>query len=103
MNISKTWISFIIVLIMTIPLMAVETEDTLRVYESQDTIVVIADRFALPLKAITYTHQVIPGEIINTYSTHSALQLVDMAFPSAYTLDKKVLGYGYSGYSIHEP
>jgi outer membrane cobalamin receptor len=83
-------------LIIFLPLFsfATETADTLQVYELQDTIVVVADRFTLPLKDITYTHQIIPQSLINTYSTHSALELVDITFPSAFTLNKKVIGYG---------
>jgi len=80
--------------IFTARICAFDAEDSLKVYESQDTIVVVADRFALPLKNMTYTHQIIPQQMIRTYSEHSALQLVDMVFPSAYTLDKKVIGYG---------
>ena len=75
-------------------IIASESDDSLKVYDSQDTIVVVADRYQLPLKNLTYTHQVIPANIVSTYGTHSALELVDMSFPSAFTLDKKVIGYG---------
>jgi iron complex outermembrane receptor protein len=81
-------------MIIPVLLFAAEHDDSLRVYESQDTIVVVADRYKLPLKDMTYTHQIIPGNLVKTYATHSALELVDMAFPSAFTLDKKVIGYG---------
>jgi outer membrane cobalamin receptor len=93
----KIFIRGVLCLLITLlaaEIFAFDVEDTLKVYESQDTIVVVADRFALPLKNITYTHQIIPKQMIHTYSDHSALQLVDMVFPSAYTLDKKVIGYG---------
>jgi len=85
-------LSLLFVIPMT--LYALENDDSLKVYELQDTIVVVADRYTLPLKDMTYTHQVIAGDMISTYGTHSALELVDMAFPSAYTLEKKVIGYG---------
>jgi iron complex outermembrane receptor protein len=81
-------------LLNTSALIASTSDDSLTVYESQDTIVVVADRYQLPLKNMTYTHQVISGNLVSTYATHSALELVDIAFPSAFTLDKKVIGYG---------
>jgi iron complex outermembrane receptor protein len=94
MNIYKIAIVFLILLTIPISLDAFGIDDSLTVYELQDTNVVVADRYKLPLKDMTYTHQVIPGELVSKYGTHSALELVDMAFPSAFTLDKKVIGYG---------
>jgi iron complex outermembrane receptor protein len=91
---TKLYIVFGLSVIFASILSAVGIEDSLTVYESQDTIVVVGDRYTLPLKNMTYTHQVISRQLVNTYGTHSALELVDMAFPSAFTLDKKVLGYG---------
>ena len=68
--------------------------DTMKVYDLQDTIVVVANRFELPLRKLTYTHQVISQAEMLALSTHSALQAIDYVYPSAYTLDKKVIGYG---------
>ena len=73
---------------------AQETTDDLQLYELQDTIVVVADRFKLPLKQLTYTYDVIPGEQVKHMSRHSALEMVDIIYPSAYILDNKILGYG---------
>ena len=87
-------VTFLIFIISNIQIYAFDADDSLKVYESQDTIVVVADRFILPLKNITYTHQIISQQMISNFGDHSALQLVDMVFPSAYTLDKKVIGYG---------
>lgn len=94
MNTIKISMNLVLLLYFSLTVLANETDTSLKLYESQDTVMVIADRFKLPLKDLTYTHQIVPGELVSTYSTHSALQLVDLAFPSAYTLDKKVLGYG---------
>jgi len=73
---------------------AADMEGDQQIYQSKDTVVVVADRFKLPLKDLTYTHQLISREIVSSIITHSMLQAVDMAFPSAFTLDKKVIGYG---------
>ncbi len=68
--------------------------DTLTVYDLQDTIVVIGNRFELPMKQLTYTHQVINRVEMLALSKHSALEAVDFVYPSAYTVDKKIIGYG---------
>jgi len=68
--------------------------DTLKIYDLADTIVVIANRFELPLKHLTYTHQVVDRAEMLALSKHSALEAVDFVYPSAYTVDKKIIGYG---------
>ena len=73
---------------------AQETDQPMEVFELQDTIVVVADRFKLPLKNITYTYEVISKQQVDEFSKYSALELIDIAFPSAFTLDKKIIGYG---------
>ncbi len=76
------------------PLYAQEVEENLEVYDLQDTIVVVADRFKLSLKDLTYTYQVIPEKEVRAISKHSSIELIDIAFPSAYTIDNKIMGYG---------
>jgi outer membrane cobalamin receptor len=73
---------------------AQETDQPMEVFELQDTIVVVADRFKLPLKDITYTYEIISKRQVDEFSKYSALELIDIAFPSAFTLDKKIIGYG---------
>jgi outer membrane cobalamin receptor len=90
----KIFMNLVLFLYFSLTILADEADIALNLYESQDTVMVIADRFKLPLKDLTYTHQIVTRELVSAYSTHSALQMVDLAFPSAYTLDKKVLGYG---------
>ena len=68
--------------------------DSLKVYDLQDTIVVIADRYKQPLKNLTNTYQIIPGEQVEQICLHSALEMVDMVFPSSYLLEKMVIGFG---------
>ena len=83
---------FVTLFCKTLP--AQDVSENLQVYDLQDTIVVIADRYKLPLKDITYTYQVIPGKEVRSFSKHSSLELIDIAFPSAYTIDNKIIGYG---------
>jgi len=73
---------------------AQDVQDSLVVYELQDTIVVIADRYKHQLMNLPNTYQIIPGQLVEDISRHSALELVDIVFPSAYTLEKMVIGYG---------
>ena len=73
---------------------AQEQGDEMKIYDLQDTIVVVANRYQTTLKNLTYTHQLINNQEVEKLSTHSSLEVVDIFFPSAYTLDKKILGYG---------
>lgn len=78
--------------------------DSLRTYHLQDSIVVVAKRFELPLKSITNSMDLIRSVDYSNLANHSALQLIDIISPEAYVLDKKVIGYGvgpYAGGSIH--
>ncbi|MGB6123451.1 MAG: TonB-dependent receptor plug domain-containing protein, partial [Bacteroidota bacterium] len=69
-------------------------EDSLKTYQLQDTIVIVANRFESTLKQLTYTREVIGYAKILELSKHSSLEVVDIVFPSAFTLDKKIIGYG---------
>lgn len=68
--------------------------DSLRVYNSQDSIVIIANRYSASLKNTANSYQIIPGKILEVISSHSVLEAVDLLSPSAFVLDKKVMGYG---------
>ncbi len=72
----------------------VSVADSLKIYNLEDTIVVVANRFELPLRQLTYTRQVVDRAEMLALSTHSALEVVDFVYPSAYTVDKKIIGYG---------
>lgn len=87
-------ILIIIIFSISCNLFSQDSEQELQVYDLQDTIVVVADRFKVPLKNLTYTHQVVDRSLVATLSTHSSLEVIDIAFPSAFTLDKKIIGYG---------
>lgn len=81
----------------SISLWADSGKDSLRtipVYDLEDTVVVVANRYEIPLKYETRTLTSINAAVIEAYATHSALELMDMVAPSSFVLDKKVLGYG---------
>ena len=84
----------VILLLTSAGLLAQDTMEEMTVYDLQDTIVVVADRYKLPLKNIGHTYEVVREEQIQAMAMHSALELVDVYFPSAFTVDKKILGYG---------
>ena len=63
-------------------------------YDSADSIVVIANRYSVSLRNMAYGYQVIPAGRIKKLATHSALEMVDIEFPSAFVMEKKVIGYG---------
>jgi len=69
-------------------------QDSLLTYDMNDSIVVIANRYQVSMKNLASSYEVIPAEQIKTLSNHSALEMVDFYYPSAYVTDKKVMGYG---------
>jgi outer membrane receptor protein involved in Fe transport len=68
--------------------------DTLQTIESRDSIIVVADRFELSLKELAYTYRIIDRQDIQLLSQHSALELIDAVNPSAFILEKGIMGYG---------
>ncbi|MHB2155503.1 TonB-dependent receptor [Calditrichota bacterium GD2] len=68
--------------------------DTLAVFTSRDSIVVIGNRIATSVRNLAYSYQIVSGEMVQQLSSHSALEMVDLNFPSAYVLENKALGYG---------
>ena len=85
---------FMLFLIFFVSLASGSVMDTLRVYNSQDSIVVVANRYSASLKNTADSYQIIPGKILQAISSHSVLEAVDLMSPSAFVLDKKVMGYG---------
>jgi len=75
-------------------LTAEEPFDSLKVYNSKDSIVVVANRYEVSIKNIAYSYQVVPRKQIQDLALHSALEVVDIHFPSAFLFEKKVMGYG---------
>ena len=69
-------------------------DDSLKTYQLKDTIVVVANRFESTLKQLTYTREVIGAAGIRELTKHSSLEVVDIVFPSAFTVDKRIIGYG---------
>lgn len=93
----RTAFSFLIILISFLPhyILALEAQnDSLQTFNSSDSIIVIGNRFSSSLKNLAYSYQAIPQSEIQRLSTHSVLEAVDLAFPSAFVLENKVLGYG---------
>ncbi|MBN2424114.1 MAG: TonB-dependent receptor [Calditrichaceae bacterium] len=86
---------FIMLLFATTCLSAQEiSQDSLETYELEDSILVIGSRYQTTLKRVASNYQIISAKDIKQMSTHSPLQLVDIQFPSAYVLEKRVIGYG---------
>ncbi len=68
--------------------------DSLTVYELRDSIVTVANRYQISLKNLPYNYQMIEGPEAKALSLHSVLQAVDMKHPSAFVMEKKVMGFG---------
>lgn len=85
--------SLVLILLSGIFIYAAEP-DSLQVYQMQDSIVVIANRYQASPKNLTYSYQVIPKERIEALAGHSAMELVDIEYPSAFILSKNSMGYG---------
>ncbi len=77
-----------------LPVTRASEADSLKVYESRDSIVVVADRFELSLKELAYTYNIIDSREIQLLARHSALELVDVVSPSAFIMEKSIMGYG---------
>ena len=73
---------------------AQENNPQIKSYTIKDSIVVVGNRYSLPLKTIPYSLQVIPEKDVKYFSTFSALELVDIFSPSAFVIDKRLVGYG---------
>ena len=68
--------------------------DSVVTIQSEDSIVVVANRYQVSAKALSYSYEVVNQDQIQSMSNHSALEMVDMNFPSSYILEKKVMGFG---------
>lgn len=68
--------------------------DSLQVFNSTDSVLVIANRYQSSLKNIASSYAVIDAERIRATASHSVLQSVEINFPSAFVLQKNTLGYG---------
>lgn len=86
---------FAFVFLMIFSLNAYSAEDdSLKVYDMQDSIVVVANRYQTSPKNLTYSYKIIPKEQIETLAGHSAMEVVDIEYPSAFILNKNYMGYG---------
>ena len=68
--------------------------DSLVTYQSEDSIIIVANRYQVSAKALTYSYELITSDKIKSMSNHSALEMVDISFPSSYILEKKIMGFG---------
>ncbi|MFC2088676.1 TonB-dependent receptor, partial [Calditrichota bacterium] len=68
--------------------------DSLLTYNMNDSILVVANRYQVSIKNITSSYEIISASQIEALSNHSALELVDIVYPSTFVTDKKIMGYG---------
>jgi outer membrane receptor protein involved in Fe transport len=71
-----------------------DNSDNIRTYTIKDSVVVIANRYTLPINKTSNSLQVISEQDVKYYSNFSALELVDIFNPSAFVFDKRLVGYG---------
>ncbi len=72
--------------------------DTLRTYQLEDSVVVVANRYSLSLRSISNSVDILAVEEGFELASHSILQLADLLSPNAFVLEKKVIGYGVGTY-----
>jgi outer membrane receptor protein involved in Fe transport len=84
----------LLILVYPLPAANEPESDSLQIFESRDTIRVVADRFEVSLKELAYTYHLINRQEIQMLSQHSAMQLVDEMNPSAFVLEKNIMGFG---------
>ena len=96
MNLYKSCSIFLLFLLIfsAIDVSAENLSDSLVTYESEDSIVVVANRYKASLKSIAYSYQIVNREQIQALGNHSALEMVDINFPSSFIMEKKVMGFG---------
>ena len=70
------------------------SNDTVRTYHLEDSVMVVAKRYQMSLKSVTNSSEILPLKEYENVAVHSALQLTDMISTQVYVLEKKVLGYG---------
>lgn len=68
--------------------------DSIMTYQSEDSIVVVANRYQVSSKALSYSYELVSEDKIKSMSNHSALEMVDISFPSSFIMEKKVMGFG---------
>ena len=71
-----------------------DNQTNIKTYTIKDSVVVIANRYTLPINKTSSSLQVIPERDVKDYSNFSALELVDLFNPSAFVFDKRLVGYG---------
>lgn len=65
-----------------------------REFQLRDTVIVIADRYEVPLQHETNSRAYFNKTFIKNYANHSALQVLDLFLPSSFVFEKKIMGYG---------
>ena len=83
-----------LILISAILILAQNEEDSLITYQSEDSVVIVANRYQVSAKALSYSYELVTEDKIKSLSNHSALEMVDISFPSSFILEKKVMGFG---------
>ena len=73
---------------------AQDNSTQIKTYTVKDSVVVIANRYTLPINKTSNSLQIIPEQDVKYYSNFSALELVDIFNPSAFVFDKRLVGYG---------
>lgn len=68
--------------------------DSMVTYQSEDSIVIVANRYQVSAKALLYDYELISEDKIKNMSNYSALEMVDISFPSSFIMEKKVMGFG---------
>ncbi len=83
----------LLTLLLTVPLIAQQDPDTPH-YRLQDSVVVVASRYAAPIWSETNALTVIPAADIERIADHSLLEAVQWEIPSAFLADTRIGGFG---------
>ncbi|MEJ2543095.1 MAG: TonB-dependent receptor plug domain-containing protein [Calditrichaceae bacterium] len=86
--------SFSILIICIIFAYSQTETDSMLTYQSEDSIVIVANRYQVSAKAISFNYELITEDKVKSMSSNSALEMVDVNFPSSFILEKKVMGFG---------
>jgi outer membrane receptor protein involved in Fe transport len=90
----NSYLFLLLIFILTASALSQSEKDSMVTYQSEDSILVVANRYQVSAKALTYNYKLITEDKIQSMSSHSALEMVDFSFPSAFVLEKNTMGFG---------
>jgi len=75
-----------------------QESDPLRHYVLEDSVLIVANRYSIPLSRETNTIETLDGADIRRLASHSLLEVLQWQVPSAYVTQTRLAGFGVGSY-----